>query len=187
MIVGWYGYLPLKFHWAMTRCVRLTAEKPPKNHQKFGQISVFWKSEGWGMKRRWAKIKFPGLSGPYLTWKKLFSQQCIPLGVAGQSEPRCRQNQRNPGVWKIVYEFSTGIRLFYYKEFLPLFPAPVTFLYFNLENFLLHPICSPNIPLQKSHSPHFCQTNLYIFFLGSREIGCVTSLFWPTCDTLFLF
>ena len=24
------------------------------------------------------------------------------------------------------------------------------------------------------------------FFLGSREIGCVTSLFWPTCDTLLL-
>ena len=171
----------------MTRYVRVAVKKLPKKDQKIAQKSVFSKREGWGTTRRWAKIKFPGLFGPYLTWKKLFSQQCIPLGVAGQSEARCRQNQRNPGVWKIVYEFSTGIRLFYYKEFLPLFPAPVTFLYFNLENFLLHPICSPNIPLQKSHSPHFCQTTLYIFFLGSRERGCVTSLFWPTCDTLFLF
>ena len=79
---------------------------------------------------------------------------------------------RNPGVWKIVYEFSSGIWQFYYKEFLPLFPAPVTFIYFNLEKFLLYLKCSPTIPLQKSHSPHFCQTTLYIFFwVPVREVA----------------
>ena len=75
---------------------------------------------------------------------------------------------------------------FYYKEIAPYFPAPVTFIRVDVQKILLYLKCSPNIPLQKSHSALYCQSTLYIFFWGFCEIGCVTSLFWPTCDTLLL-
>ena len=88
--------------------------------------------------------------------------------------------------WETVHEYFSPIRHFYSKEIAAHFPTPVTFLCMDVQNFLFHTKCSPIIPLQKSLSTLSCQTTLYLLFFGFRERGCVTSLFWPTCDTLLL-
>ena len=75
---------------------------------------------------------------------------CWKSGAAG-TEGRC---------WETVKELFPGIRAFYYKEIAVHFQSPVTFIYFNVQKFLFHLEYSPIIPLQKSHSAHFCQSSL---------------------------
>ena len=75
-------------------CLSGDQKNGPKK-TKHSPKNQFFKNVKGEVQLRWAKIKFPGLSGPYLTWKKLFGQQYISLGVDSESEPLCGQTLRD--------------------------------------------------------------------------------------------